>query len=447
MSIRRPDMTPNKTPMAEQPVESRLGNNNEVELGYTREQAIAEAGRCMNCPERYCADNCPIHTAIPEFIKEIRAGDFDKAYEIVSSNNPFALISSRVCPYERQCESNCTRGIKNEPVAIGHLERFLCDIHDAGQASGDSAPLLSGRSAAIVGSGPSGLSCALALAEAGFKVTVFEKSDSIGGVLAWGIPPFVLPGTLLKSIIDKLVSYNVEFRTGLGVGAGHDTSLNDLQARFDAVFLAVGAGDPVGVPGITSYPDGVIQAADYLANPIKPQANSVGVFGGGSTAIDAARTALRAGAKQVRLIYRRTEEEMPVTCYELDCAKKEGVKIISLLSPSEFITDKGKLTGVECRNMSLAAPDYPGGRKNVVPSGDTVVIDADLAVLALGFDNEYFEGIAQDSKNRIIVDEQHLTSAANVYAGGDAVTGPSTVIKSAAAGKAAAGNIIMNIRG
>jgi glutamate synthase (NADPH/NADH) small chain len=435
MSVRRPNMTPHKTPMAEQPVETRIKNLSEVGLGYTTEQAMAEAERCMNCPERYCAENCPAHTAIPVFIEKIRAGDFEKAYEIIASTNPCAAISSRLCPYERQCESACTRGIKHEPVAIGRLERFVCDKHRLKGAEILYPASKKTGSAAIVGSGPAGLCCARVLVRAGVSVTVFEKSNRVGGALSWGIPAFVVPKVLLGDLVGELVTYGVTFKTGMELG--RDMTLSDLHSKFDAVFLASGAGKPSGFPPMDGQP-GVMQAADYLAAPLKPSAARVAVFGDGGTAIDTARAVLRAGADEVSLVIWRTEKEIPTTQAELELARTEGVKVITLLSPAGFITESGKLTGVECHIMTFTAPDYPGGFGNVVPSGRRVVIDADLAIIAFGFVNKPVEGVETDSRNRIIVDEQYMTSKSRIFAGGEAVTGPSTFMKSAATGMAAA---------
>ena len=435
MSVRRPNMTPHKTPMAEQSIETRVNNLGEVGLGYTNEQAIAEAERCMNCPERYCAENCPAHTAIPVFIEKIRTGEFEKAYEIIVSTNPCAAISSRLCPYERQCESACTRGIKHEPVAIGRLERFVCDKHRMKGAEILYHTSIKRGSAAVVGSGPAGLCCALVLVRAGVSVTVFEKSDRVGGALSWGIPAFVVPKILLGDLIGELVTYGVTFNTGMELG--RDITLNDLHSKYDAVFLACGAGKPVGFPAMDGQP-GVIQAADYLAAQVKPSAARVAVFGDGGTAIDTARTVLRAGADEVSLVIWRTEKEIPSTQAELELARTEGVKIMTLLSPAGFISESGKLTGVECHVMTFTAPDYPGGFGNVVPSGRRVVINTDLAIIAFGFVNKPIEGVEIDPRNRIIVDEQYMTSTSGIFAGGEAVTGPSTFMKSAAAGLAAA---------
>jgi glutamate synthase (NADPH/NADH) small chain len=435
MSVRKPDMKPHKTPMAEQSIETRVSNCSEVGLGYTSEQAIAEAERCMNCPERYCAENCPAHTAIPVFIEKIRAGDFEKAYEIIASTNPCAAISSRLCPHERQCEGACTRGIKHEPVAIGRLERFVCDKHRTKGAEILYPPSKKRGSAAVVGSGPAGLCCARALVRAGVSVTVFEKSDRVGGALSWGIPAFAVPKVLLGDLVGELVTYGVTFKTGMELG--RDITLSDLHSTYDAVFLACGAGKPVGFPAMDRQP-GVMQAADYLAAQVKPSAKRVAVFGDGGTAIDTARTALRSGADEVSLVIWRTEKEIPTTQTDLESARTEGAKIMTMLSPAGFISESGKLTGVECHIMTFTTPDYPGGFANVVASGRRVVINTDLAIIAFGFVNKPIEGVALDPRNRIIVDEQYMTSIRGIFAGGESVTGASTFMKSAAAGMSAA---------
>ena len=439
MSIHKPDMTPFKTLMHEQPAETRVSNLSEVGLGYTIEQAISEANRCMNCPERYCAEQCPAHTTIPVFIEHIRAGDFEKAYEIIASTNPFAAIASRVCPYENQCESACTRGIKHESVAIGRLERFVCDKHRMKGVDLLFAAPKSIGNVAVVGSGPTGLCCSLVLARAGVSVTVYEKADKPGGIMSWGIPTFVLPKGLLGDIIGELVSYGVRFRTGIELG--RDIKLDDLHCQFDAVFLAVGAGSPIGFPAMDGQP-GVMQAVDYLAAQSKPSVARVVVFGDGGTAIDAARTALRAGTTEVTLAIWRTEKEIPATQAELALAIKEGVKIVTLASPARFISESGKLTGIECYKMVFNAPDYPGGFRNVIPSDERILIGADLALIAFGFSNKPIEGVRLNAQNRIIVDEQYMTSISGVFAGGEAVTGPSALMKSAAIGMAAAESIL-----
>lgn len=295
MMRRKPNMILTKTPMPEQSIEQRLTNFDEVELGYTPEQAMQEAERCLNCPDRYCAAHCPAHNYIPEFIAEIRARRFDRAWELLACTNPMMEISGRVCPYECQCESHCTRGIKGEPVAIGKLERFVADWHRANIAPVQREVAANGLKAAVVGGGPAGLTCALSLAESGFTVTVYEKEDHTGGVPSWGIPPFVLPRQLLARLSKQLEQQpNAAIR--LNTALERDITLDELVHANDAVFLATGAERPVelNLPGreLTQ----VVQARDYLTHPETYSGKRVLVIGGGNTAIDAARTAVRENA-------------------------------------------------------------------------------------------------------------------------------------------------------
>ena len=350
-----------KTPMPEQSVEQRLTNFDEVELGYTPEQAMQEAERCLNCPDRYCAAHCPAHNYIPEFIAEIRAGRFDRAWELLACTNPMMEISGRVCPYECQCESHCTRGIKGEPVAIGKLERFVADWHRANAA--------------------------------------LER----------------------------------------------DITPDDLVHDNDVVFLASGAERPVelNLPGRKLAQ--VVQARDYLTHPETYSGKRVLVIGGGNTAIDAARTAVRENADSVTLVYRRSEDAMPATQQERSIAKAEGVQLKTLRSPARFVGENGTLTGLECNIMQLTAPDYPGGRPNSAPTGETETLEADLVVLALGFENLPVAGVNTDSHNHIIIGKDFSTSVDKVYAGGDAVTGAATFMKAVAAGKDAAAAIFARL--
>lgn len=446
-NIRKPDMSPNKTPMPMQEAAERTRNTDETALGYTAEQAMAEAGRCMDCPDRWCAEACPAHVPIPEFAAQIRAGDFKAAYELISKHNSMPEISSRVCPQERQCESRCTRAIRSEAVAIGRLERFVADWHNTNSNGGHQAAYIPryklDKKVAVVGSGPAGQTCALSLAKSGFRVTVFEKSGKPGGIPAWGIPGFVLPVRLPEKQIAALLEAGVEIKTGMALGT--DVTLDNLCESYDAVFVAVGAGKPVPLAAEGANVSGVVQAADYLAAGDKPTAKNVVVIGGGSTAIDAARAAVRTGAVSVKVLYRRSEAEMPATAEELTLSKDEGVEFVYLVNPARFIESGGRLGGVECDKMEFAAPDYPGGRRNVKPSGASVVIEAELAVLALGFENVHIDGLESDSRNRIITGEDFRTSVPGVYAGGDAVTGAATLIKAVAAGKDAAVSIFADL--
>ena len=439
MNRRKPNMAPHKTPMAEQPMPERLSNFNEVALGYTPEEAMAEAERCLNCPDRYCSVHCPAHSYIPEFIADVRAGRFESAWNILSRTNPMMELAGRVCPYEYQCESHCTRGIKSEPVAIGRLERFVADWHRKNGTPHPVEPQPNGKTVAIVGAGPAGLTCALSLAIAGFSVTVFEKTNRPGGVPSWGIPSFVLPRNLMTHQITQLIELGVQFCTNTELGK--DVTLDQIRTDYDAVFIATGAERPVSLAAECANLPGVVQAKDYLTSPNQYIGRTVLVIGGGNTAIDVARTALRQGADCVRLVYRRTESDMPATREEIELARAEGVSIVSMLSPVRFLASEGRLAAVECNCMKLTAPDYPGGRNNTTPSGETVTLDCDLVVLALGFENESLPDLPTDSKGRIRVDRAHATEIAGVYAGGDAVTGASTLMKAVAAGKDAAASI------
>ena len=441
---RKPNMTPCQTPMAELPMPQRLDTFEEVSLGYTPEQAMAEAERCLNCPDRYCSAHCPAHSYIPEFIAEVRAGRFENAWELLRRTNPMMEISGRVCPCELQCQSHCTRGIKGEPVAIGRLERFVGDWHRLhhGQHAAPASQCR-GKTAAVVGGGPAGLTCALSLAVAGYEVTVYEKTGQLGGIPAWGIPSFVLPGALMEHQIQQLKDLGVRFRMGTALGV--DVTAEQLRGEYDAVFVATGAERAV-VPAAGGLElAGVVQARDYLTEPGRYAGRTVLVFGGGNTAIDVARTALRQGADTVRLVYRRMQSDMPCTREEWSIARTEGVELVPLTAPARMVGQDGRLTGVECDRMELAPPDYPGGRNNVRPSGQQVTLACDLAVLALGFETIAVPGLPCDSAGRIRTDRRHETGVAGIFAGGDAVTGPSTLMRAVAAGKDAAAEIFARL--
>ncbi len=444
MMRRKPNMTLTKTPMLEQSIEQRLTNFDEVELGYTPEQAMQEAERCLNCPDRYCAAHCPAHNYIPEFIAEIRAGRFDQAWELLACTNPMMEISGRVCPYECQCESHCTRGIKGEPVAIGKLERFIADWHRANTTAVQREVTINGLKAAVVGAGPAGLTCALSLAASGFTVTVYEKEDHTGGVPSWGIPPFVLPRNLLTRLSNQL-EQQPNASIHLNTALGRDITLDDLVQDNDAVFLATGAECPVELKLPGRELTQVVQARDYLTHPEAYSGKQVLVIGGGNTAIDAARTAVRNNADKVTLVYRRSEDAMPATQQERSIAKAEGVQLKTLRSPARFVSENGTLTGLECNIMQLAAPDYPGGRANSAPTGETETLEADLIVLALGFENMPVDGVTMDSHNHIVIGKDFSTNVDKVYAGGDAVTGAATFMKAVAAGKDAAAAIFARL--
>lgn len=443
MIRRKPNMEPCQTPMAEQPLPQRLNNFDEVKLGYTSEEARREAERCLNCPDRYCAQYCPAHNYIPEFIAAIRDNDLEHAWELLARTNPLMEVSGRVCPFEKQCESHCTRGIKCEPVAIGSLERYVADWHRKTVKTEHTLPPAIDRSVAIVGAGPAGMTCALSLSDAGFEVHLYEKSASVGGVAGWGIPSFVLPKCVIENLTEQMKEQKVDIH--LNTEVGKDITLEELKKGNDAVFIATGAELPVDlkIPGRGLAQ--VVQASDYLKAPDQYSGKNVLVIGGGNTAIDAARTALRRDAASVKMVYRRTEEDMPATKEELSIAREEGVGLVTLASPSSFLARDGKLAALECDRMKLTAPDYPGGRNNVAPSGEKFTIDCDLVILALGFRNLPVKGVKLDGSNRIPVTKEYETNLDGVYAGGDAVTGSATLMKAVAAGRYAAASIFSRL--
>jgi glutamate synthase (NADPH/NADH) small chain len=425
--------------MTKQSVPERLNNFNEVALGYTLEEAMAEADRCLNCPGRYCAAHCPAHNYIPEFIAQLRAGNLEEAWQLLARTNPMMEISGRICPYEKQCESHCTRGIKCQPVAISHLERFVADWRRSQREPKLPEPEPNGMRVAIVGGGPAGIICAISLAGSGFQVTIYEKSSRTGGVVSWGIPSFVLPSNLIVRLSQQMETQGVEIK--LNTELGKDITLEELSRQYDAVFVATGAEKPVEISLPGSDLPQVVQAKDYLTDPQRFPGTQVLVIGGGNTAINAARTAARMGAASASVIYRRTEAEMPATREEILLAQEEGIPILPLLSPAEFLAEDGILTGTAFQVMELTKPDYPGGRNNVAPTDETIRLDCDLAILALGFENCPVDGVNTDSHNRILVDKKFRTSLPNVFAGGDAVTGSATLMKAVAAGKDAAAAI------
>lgn len=407
--------------------------------GYTRQEAVAEAMRCLDCPAEYCRKDCPIATPVPEMCRRIRQEDFAGAYEILQKNNPLSSMSCRVCPWEKQCEKDCTRAIRGEAVNIGALERFVNDWQkQQGLPAAEKAPEC-GLCAAVVGSGPSGLACAMELASAGWSVTVYEAGDRVGGVPRWGIPDFSLPPEVTGDILARAEALGVEFITGKALG--RELSLEQLRKDHDAVYLALGA--PVPVSGgfeEAMQAQYLLHEASLGRDPV--MGRSVAVIGGGDTAIDAVRVARRLGAADVKLIYRRGPEEMPARREDVKAAEEEGVGFLWWTEPAEI--SGGTL---RCRRTEKSAPDYPGGRANAVSCpGTEFNVEADVTVLALGFGTLPVEGLSCDGRGRILADEQGATALPGVYAGGDAVSGPSTVVRAAAAGKAAARAILAKLK-
>ncbi len=455
-----PNMSLKKNPMPEQEPSVRAANFKEVALGYTRQIAMEEADRCLNCKHAPCVTGCPVNVPIPNFIAKIREGDFQAAYEIIRTQNGLPAICGRVCPQETQCESKCVRGIKGEPVGIGRLERFAADwAMNEGKVSAETAPK-NGKRAAVVGSGPAGLTCAADLARAGWDVTVYEALHTPGGVLMYGIPEFRLPKTLVQKEIDNIRALGVKIVTNAVVGRAMtiDELLND--DHFDAVFVGSGAGLPnfQRIPGESLC--GVYSANEFLTriNLMKaytfPQADTpvkvgsrVAVVGGGNVAMDAARCAKRLGA-EVYIVYRRSEAEMPARAEEVHHAKEEGVNFLMLTNPTAIKGDEnGFVSAMTCVKMELGEPDARGRRRPVVIEGSEFDLPVETVIVAIGNSpNPLIKKTTPDlptvTWGGITTDDMGRCGKLHVYAGGDAVTGAATVILAMGAGKKAAKAII-----
>ncbi len=458
------DMTPNKHPMPQQEPEIRNKNFLEVALGYSEETAIAEAKRCLDCKNMPCVSGCPVKIHIPAFIKEVADGNFDKAYEIISEASSLPAVCGRVCPQEVQCEAKCVRGIKGESVAIGRLERFVADWHNKNTAELPQKPAQNGHKVAIIGSGPSGLTCAGDLAKKGYSVTVFEALHLAGGVLVYGIPEFRLPKAIVGKEIDNLKALGVEIKTNMVIGKV--LSIDELfEDGFEAVFIGSGAGLPrfMGIPGENLK--GVYSANEFLTRinlmkaykedsktPIK-KSRRVVVVGGGNVAMDAARCAKRLGADEVSIVYRRSEAELPARAEEVEHAKEEGIIFRLLTNPVEIIADDEKFVkAVKCIEMELGEPDLSGRRRPQPKPDSEFLIDADCVIMAVGTSpnpliTSTTDGLEVTSRGGIVTDDTGLTSRGRVYAGGDAVTGAATVILAMGAGKTAARAIDKDIMG
>lgn len=452
------NMCPNKTPMPEQPALVRNKNFKEVTLGYTEEMAIQEASRCLNCKNRPCVSGCPVNVKIPDFIAKVAEGDFKAAYEVIHETSSLPAVCGRVCPQESQCEGKCVRGIKGESVGIGRLERFVADwyMHNVEEKKFDIEK--NGKKVAVIGAGPSGLTCAGDLAKNGYSVTVFEAFHKAGGVLVYGIPEFRLPKAIVAQEIEGLKNMGVEFMTDMVIGKV--LSLDELfQMGYEAVFIGSGAGLPMfmGIEGEGSV--GVYSANEYLTRinlmkaylpeydtPIVKSRN-IAVVGGGNVAMDAARCAKRMGAENVYIVYRRSEEEMPARREEVHHAKEEEIEFKLLCNPKRIIADeKSRVTGIECIKMELGEPDASGRRRPVEIEGSEFVLDVDAVIMALGTSPNPLirtttKGIEANRRGCLVVDENMQTTKEGVYAGGDAVTGAATVILAMGAGKQAAASI------
>ena len=455
-------LTRNEMPVQDAKV--RAHNFDEVALGYTEEQAIDEANRCLNCKNMPCVAGCPVKIHIPEFISKIKEGDFEGAYQIITKSSSLPAVCGRVCPQETQCESKCVRGIKGESVGIGRLERFVADWHNTFCTEEPVKPESNGHRVAIVGSGPSGLTCAGDLAKRGYEVTVYEALHTAGGVLVYGIPEFRLPKKIVAKEVDTLKKLGVHIETNVVIGK--TLTIDELfEMGYEAVFVGSGAGLPnfMGIPGESLK--GVYSANEfltrsnlmksYLQNPETPimKGGKVAVVGGGNVAMDAARTALRLGAEKVYIVYRRSMEELPARREEVEHAEEEGIEFRLLCNPTEILgynnpddardPKNGFVTGMTCVKMELGEPDERGRRRPVVIPNSEFTIDVDTVIMSIGTSpnpliKSTTEGLEVNRWGGIVVNEDGLTSRNAVYAGGDAVTGAATVISAMGAGKTAA---------
>ncbi len=450
-----PNMSLKKNEMPVQEPNVRNKNFKEVALGYTEEQAIDEANRCLNCKNKPCVGGCPVSIDIPGFIAKIREKDFEGAYKVISASSSLPAVCGRVCPQETQCESKCVRGIKGEPVAIGRLERFVADWHNAHSEAAPEKPASNGHKCAVIGAGPSGLTCAGDLAKMGYKVTVFEALHLAGGVLVYGIPEFRLPKTIVQHEIENLKSLGVDIETNVVIGK--TIEIDELfEKGYEAVFIGSGAGLPrfMNIPGENLK--GVYSANEFLTRvnlmkaykpdsdtPVK-NSRSVAVVGGGNVAMDAARCAKRLGAENVYIVYRRGEEEMPARNEEIEHAKEEGIIFKTLTNPVEILGNEHKfVNGMKCVEMELGEPDESGRRRPVVKEGSEFILDVDCVIMSIGTSpnpliRNTTKGLDTNKHGCFIADENGQTSREGVFAGGDAVTGAATVILAMGAGKTAA---------
>ena len=449
-----------KIPVREQDAAKRAKNFDEVCLGYNLEEAKAEASRCINCKNAQCMKGCPVAIEIPAFIEQVKEGNIEEAYQIISRSSALPAVCGRVCPQESQCEGKCIRGIKGDAISIGKLERFVADWARENGIKPQGASEKKGKKVAVIGSGPAGLTCAGDLAKMGYDVTIFEALHEAGGVLVYGIPEFRLPKeAVVAKEIENVKSLGVKIETNVVIGKSVtiDELLND--EGFDAVFIGSGAGLPkfMGIPGENA--NGVFSANEYLtrSNLMKAfdehsttpimRGKKVAVVGGGNVAMDAARTALRLGA-EVHIVYRRSEEELPARVEEVHHAKEEGIIFDLLTNPVEIIADeKGWVSGMKCVKMALGEPDESGRRRPVEVAGSEFVMEVDTVIMSLGTSpnpliSSTTEGLETNKWKCIIADEENgKTTKEGVYAGGDAVTGAATVILAMGAGKAAAKGI------
>lgn len=453
-----PNMTPKKNEMPTQDPKVRSTNFDEVALGYSEETALDEASRCLNCKNMPCVSGCPVNIEIPHFIKKITEKDYEGAYKVISISSSLAAVCGRVCPQETQCESKCVRGIKGESVGIGRLERFVADWHNKNFNGKAEQPEKNGNKVAVIGSGPSGLTCAGDLAKMGYDVTVFEALHTAGGVLVYGIPEFRLPKAIVEKEINNLRELGVKIETNVIIGK--TISVDELlDDGFESVYIGTGAGLPnfMNIPGENL--SGVYSANEFLTriNLMKAykegsdtpilHAENVAVVGGGNVAMDAARCAKRLGAKNVYIVYRRSESELPARAEEVEHAKEEGIEFKLLSNPISIEADEnGHAAKTVCQRMELGEPDASGRRRPVPIEGADFVLDTDCVIIAIGTSpnpliKSTTDGLECSKRGGIVTDDDGLTSRVGVYAGGDAVTGAATVILAMGAGKKAAAAI------
>ncbi len=449
-----------RVPVREQEPQVRAKNFEEVCLGYNLEEAMAEASRCINCKNAKCITGCPVSIDIPGFITQVKEGNIEEAYNVISQYSALPAVCGRVCPQESQCECKCIRGLKGEPVSIGKLERFVADWARENGIKPKTSATKNGKKVAVIGSGPAGLTCAGDLAKAGYEVTIFEALHEAGGVLSYGIPEFRLPkSTVVASEIENVKSLGVTIETNVVIGKS--TTIDELltEEGFSAVFIGSGAGLPkfMGIPGENA--NGVFSANEYLTRSNLMKATEedyatpiiggkkVAVIGGGNVAMDAARTALRLGA-EVHIVYRRSEEELPARVEEVHHAKEEGIIFDLLTNPKEIIVDEeGWVKGMTCVKMELGEPDESGRRRPVEVKGSEFTLELDTVIMSLGTSpnpliSSTTEGLEVNKWQCIVADEANgKTTKEGVYAGGDAVTGAATVILAMGAGRAAAKGI------
>lgn len=453
------NMSLKKVPMPEQDPNVRNKNFLEVSTGYTEEMAKEEATRCLNCKNSPCVNGCPVNVHIPEFISKVAEGEFEEAYKIITSTNGLPAVCGRVCPQESQCEGKCVRGIKGEPVGIGRLERFCADYHNSHSAAKADKPQSNGKKVAVIGAGPSGLTCAGDLAKQGYEVTVFEAFHTAGGVLVYGIPEFRLPKDIVRREVSNLEDLGVEIQTNMIIGK--TLSVDELfEMGYKAVFIGSGAGLPsfMGIEGEELI--GVYSANEYLTrtNLMKAyldeydtpiiESKAVAVVGGGNVAMDAARCAKRLGADTVYIVYRRGLEEMPARKEEIHHAMEEGIIFKNLTNPVKVLSDEnGRVRAIECVEMELGEPDESGRRRPVVKEGSNFELPVDTVIMSIGTSpnpliRSTTKGLDTNRKGCLIVNEETMqTTREGIYAGGDAVTGAATVILAMGAGKQAAKSI------